>query len=104
VPCVSVIALRPTARVVTVFCSWVSMERHTPQVEITRRLSTLVNSRQDLVIANARFVGSHEFCALEGISTRVLAQVHHLTQTVSLTEQEQTLVRGITAAVATLSP
>ena len=77
--------------------------RLTPELEITRQLSTFVNSRQELLLANARFVGSLEFCALEGFSERVLAQVDHLTQALSLTEQEQVLARDITDAVATLS-
>ena len=77
--------------------------RLTPELEITRQLSTFVNSRQELLIANARFVGSREFCALEGFSERVLSQVNHLTQALSLTEQEQALARDITDAVAALS-
>ena len=76
--------------------------RLTPELEITRQLSTFVNSRQELLLANARFVGSRDFCALEGFSERVLAQVDHLTRTLSLTEQEHDLARDITGAVAAL--
>ena len=77
--------------------------RLTPELKITHQLSTFVNNRQELLITNARFVGSREFCALEKFSKRVLSQVNHLTQALSLTEQEQALARDITDAVAALS-
>lgn len=57
--------------------------RLTPELEITRQLSTFVNSRQELLIANARFVDCREFRALEGFSELVFSQVNHLTQALS---------------------
>ena len=75
----------------------------TPELEITRKLSELLNSRETIWRSNAEFVGRDSFCRLEGFSERVLTQLQNLSATITLEPHESKLVKEIEAAVAALT-
>jgi hypothetical protein len=75
----------------------------TPELEITRKLSELLNSRETIWRNNAEFVGRDSFCRLEGFSERVLTQIQNLSATMTLEPHESKLVKEIEAAVAALT-